>query len=181
MCRPALIKCFVFEKKNSEEKEKEKENEGRQRRSHWLVAIDQSHPSIVSNEREIHYFALSVVNIVARVDRFFFQMKSQMNLSVVFVFLLLLRSARSNEEKYEEELYIRPLATGETYLNLLFTTVASPELLQSKSSSSKICLLQRLPKTVLLLLSTQFNIMTCFRNCSPMSFGRRASTNFTFR
>lgn len=58
-----------------------------------------------------------------------------MKISLIFV-LVFLHSCRSNDEKYNEELYIRPLATGETYFNLLFTTIASPDLSQGKSSSS---------------------------------------------
>lgn len=51
---------------------------------------------------------------------------------IIFLFVVLLGSCSSNEEDiYKEELYIRPLPTGHTYYNLLFTTVVSPEILQT--------------------------------------------------
>ena len=119
-------------------RERKKANEGRRNTSHWFVSIDQSASSIVSTtENERNSLGLtfrSFSKLFARL-RFVFSDQSEMKISFAFVLLLLLRTARSNEEKYDEELYIRPLATGETYFNLLFTTVASPSFLQSKSSS----------------------------------------------
>jgi hypothetical protein len=48
--------------------------------------------------------------------------------------LLLINYCSSNEDTYKEELYIRPLSTGHTYFNLLFTTVVSPDILKPSIS-----------------------------------------------
>ncbi|CAF1058341.1 unnamed protein product [Rotaria sp. Silwood1] len=37
----------------------------------------------------------------------------------------------STDDIYKEELYIRPLSTGHTYFNLLFTTLVSPDILKT--------------------------------------------------
>ena len=51
--------------------------------------------------------------------------------SLFFCLVVLLCYCSSNEDIYKEELYIRPLSTGHTYYNLLFTTVVSPEILEA--------------------------------------------------
>jgi len=48
----------------------------------------------------------------------------------LFFLLFLIPYSSSNEDTYKEELYIRPLSTGHTYYNLLFTTVVSPDILK---------------------------------------------------
>lgn len=48
--------------------------------------------------------------------------------------ILLIHYCSSNDDTYKEELYIRPLSTGHTYLNLLFTTVVSPDILKPNIS-----------------------------------------------
>jgi len=52
----------------------------------------------------------------------------------IFFILLLIHYCSSNEDTYKEELYIRPLPTGHTYFNLLFTTVVSPDILKPNIS-----------------------------------------------
>ncbi|CAF0980488.1 unnamed protein product [Adineta ricciae] len=47
------------------------------------------------------------------------------------ILVLLIHCCSTNEDVYKEELYIRPLVSGHTYFNLLFTTVASPDILKS--------------------------------------------------
>ncbi|CAF1093440.1 unnamed protein product [Adineta steineri] len=54
-----------------------------------------------------------------------------MQLIYSITFLLVIHYCSSNEDIYKEELYIRPLASGHTYFNLLFTTVVSPDILKS--------------------------------------------------
>ncbi|CAF3854820.1 unnamed protein product [Rotaria sordida] len=49
----------------------------------------------------------------------------------IFFILLSIYYCSSTDDIYKEELYIRPLSTGHTYFNLLFTTVASPNILKS--------------------------------------------------
>jgi hypothetical protein len=52
----------------------------------------------------------------------------------IFFLFLLINYCSSNEDTYKEELYIRPLSTGHTYFNLLFTTVVSPDILKPSIS-----------------------------------------------
>jgi hypothetical protein len=66
----------------------------------------------------------------------------------IFFLFLLINYCSSNEDTYKEELYIRPLSTGHTYFNLLFTTVVSPDIL--KPSISKFVVL--IEKIFLILL-----------------------------
>lgn len=51
--------------------------------------------------------------------------------SCIFFLCLLIHHCLSTEDIYKEELYVRPLSTGHTYFNLLFTTVVSPDILKS--------------------------------------------------
>ncbi|CAF1905194.1 unnamed protein product [Rotaria magnacalcarata] len=48
----------------------------------------------------------------------------------IFLVISFIYYCSSQEDKYNEELYIRPLSTGHTYFNLLFTTVVSPDILK---------------------------------------------------
>lgn len=52
----------------------------------------------------------------------------------IILILFLINYCLSKEDIYKEELYVRPLSTGHTYFNLLFTTVVSPDLLKSNIS-----------------------------------------------
>ena len=52
----------------------------------------------------------------------------------LFFLLFLIPYCSSNEDTYKEELYIRPLPTGHTYYNLLFTTVVAPDILEPSIS-----------------------------------------------
>ncbi|UJR10819.1 hypothetical protein I4U23_015006 [Adineta vaga] len=49
-------------------------------------------------------------------------------LNLLFLFI---HYCSTKEDIYKEELYIRPLSSGHTYFNLLFTTVVSPDILKS--------------------------------------------------
>ena len=50
--------------------------------------------------------------------------------SSLLIIFVVINCCFTTDEIYREELYIRPLATGETYFNLLFTTIVSTDLLQ---------------------------------------------------
>lgn len=50
---------------------------------------------------------------------------------LVLIQILFIQPSLTFDETYKEELYVRPLPTGQTYFNLLFTTTGSVDLVRS--------------------------------------------------